>query len=93
MPLFYIIATIWIALLSLVTFVVYGYDKRQAKRGGQRVPEKRLHILALAGGFLGAYLGQQYFRHKTQKPVFAIVIGLALILHLALWVAVGLIAR
>jgi uncharacterized membrane protein YsdA (DUF1294 family) len=90
---FYLGAASWIAVWSLVTFVVYGYDKRQARRDGRRIPEQRLHLLALAGGFPGAYLGQQYFRHKTQKTSFAIVTGAALLLHVALWLIVGWVLR
>ena len=48
---------IWLILISVITFFVYGYDKFQAKSGGWRVPEKVLHGLALAGGFMGGWIG------------------------------------
>jgi len=73
--------------LSLVTFATYGIDKHQARRGGRRVPEARLHALALLGGFAGAWLGRRTFRHKTQKGVFTLWIGVALALHLGGWAA------
>jgi uncharacterized membrane protein YsdA (DUF1294 family) len=72
--------------LGLLGFTLYGWDKRQAKRSGQRVPELRLHGLALLGGFAGAWLGMLVFRHKTQKPVFRVVLVLAALLHAAGWV-------
>lgn len=74
------------AALSLVSFALYGWDKLQAKRAGRRVPEVRLHGLALLGGFAGAWLGRALFRHKTHKPVFALVIVAATCLHAAAWV-------
>ncbi len=73
------------ATLSLVSFALWGWDKLQAKRGGRRVPEARLHALALLGGFAGAWLGMQLFRHKTQKRVFGVVLAVALLLHAAGW--------
>ena len=72
---------IWISAASLVTFILYGYDKAQAKRGGTRVPELVLHGLALAGGFLGGWLGRGIFRHKTQKPAFTAVLIISTVIY------------
>jgi uncharacterized membrane protein YsdA (DUF1294 family) len=30
--------------------------------------------LALAGGFVGGWIGRFVFHHKTRKPVFAVVL-------------------
>jgi uncharacterized membrane protein YsdA (DUF1294 family) len=59
--------------MSLITFMFYGYDKRQSQNNRMRIPEIVLHILALLGGTLGALLGQLFFRHKTKKLKFRIV--------------------
>lgn len=76
--------------LGLVTFVTYGWDKYKSKRDGWRTPEKTLHWMALGGGWLGAILGQQYFRHKTRKrPFLWITYGITL-LHV---VVIGLLIR
>lgn len=56
--------------LSLALFIVYGLDKWAAKRGSARVAETSLHLIALMGGWPGALVGQQLFRHKTAKPGF-----------------------
>ena len=48
------IAALAYAGLSTGTFALYGWDKLQARRGGRRVSEARLHGLALLGGFAGA---------------------------------------
>lgn len=65
---------------------MYGWDKRQAKNNGWRVPEKNLHIVSLFGGWPGAILGQNYFRHKTQKQSFRLTFWTTVVLHV---VAVG----
>jgi uncharacterized membrane protein YsdA (DUF1294 family) len=74
---------IWLAIASLITFLVYGYDKAQAKKGGWRTPEKVLHILALAGGFPGGWAGRSVFHHKTNKGFFTFVLTVSTLLHLA----------
>ena len=73
---------IWLSSINLVTFLAYGYDKAEAKSGGRRVPEIVLHALALAGGFVGGWVGRYIFRHKTLKPVFTVVLTLSTILWL-----------
>ena len=75
---------VWVLAISIAAFLMYGWDKRQAKTNGWRVPEKRLHALAFFGGWPGAMLGQSYFRHKTQKNEFKIMTWLAAGLHAVL---------
>jgi len=70
--------------MSAATFLTYGWDKFQAKNNGWRISEKQLHTMSFLGGFPGAILGQNYFRHKTQKKEFKIVNWLAAALHLFL---------
>ncbi len=58
-----------VLLSSLLTWLIYGVDKLAARKARRRVPETTL--LVLGGGRLaGAILGQQCFRHKTQKQPF-----------------------
>ena len=67
------LAWIYLISISLITFLLYGYDKFQARNNRQRVPELVLHILTLIGGTVGAFLGQILFRHKTRKWTFQLV--------------------
>lgn len=80
----------WIVGLSVVLFLMYGFDKRRAVAGGARIPEAVLHGLALAGGFPGGWAGRTTFRHKTRDRGFLIVLLLSTAIHLAiavwLWV-------
>ena len=70
--------------MSLVTFVAYGWDKRQAQNNGWRVSKKQLHTLALLGGWPGAMIGQNFFRHKTQQMEFKVMTWVAAALHVFL---------
>ena len=62
---------IYLAAINILTFCVYGADKRRAKiQGARRVPEKTLFALALLLGSAGALLGMRVFHHKTRHWYF-----------------------
>ena len=82
---------VWLIAINLVTFAVYGADKRRARRGAWRVPEKTLFLLPLLGGSVGALLGMRVFRHKTKHWYF--VWGIPLILLAQMALAVWLLYR
>ncbi|MGA3683269.1 DUF1294 domain-containing protein [Pseudomonas graminis] len=73
------------ALMSVVALALYGYDKKQARHSGQRTPEKLLHGIELLGGWPGALLAQQVFRHKTRKFSYQLVFWLIVLLHELFW--------
>ena len=77
-------ALVYLLLVNLVAFGVFGADKRRAKRGAWRVPEKTLFLLALIGGSVGAILGMRRFRHKTKHWYFRLGLPAILIMQLAL---------
>lgn len=68
-------------LINFLTFVFFFVDKRAAVRDLQRIPERILLQMILAGGMIGAFLGMQIFRHKTRKPKFAATLLLSFLLH------------
>ena len=82
---------VWLIAINLVTFAVYGADKRRARRGAWRVPEKTLFLLPLLGGSVGALLGMRVFRDKTKHWYF--VWGVPAILLAQLALAVWLLCR
>ena len=55
---------------SVVAFAAYAFDKSAARRGAPRVSERTLLVLGLVGGWPGALVAQQAFRHKTRKRSF-----------------------
>lgn len=71
----FLIIPVWLAGAGLFTWALFRRDKASAMAGRRRIPERTLHLCALAGGFLGA-LSAMYLsrpRHKTQKPGFVAI--------------------
>ena len=75
---------IYLAAMSVVTFILFGADKHKAKAHKWRIPEKTLLGLSLLGGFAGGFLGMEFFRHKTKHWYFYAV----MLVSLVLWVGV-----
>ena len=75
---------VWLAVINLLTFIVYGADKRRARKGKWRVPEKTLFLLPLLGGSIGALLGMRVFHHKTKHWYFVWGIPAILLAQVAL---------
>jgi len=78
----------WFVLASALTFVIYGADKMAARKAWRRVPEATLLLFGLVGGWPGAIIGQQLFRHKTQKQPFKTYFMISVILNVAVLLAV-----
>jgi len=75
--------------VSLLTILFYGIDKSAAKKEKRRVSEAKLHILSLLGGWPGALLAQQMFKHKRSKSAFMRIYWVTVLVNLIL---LGLIA-
>ncbi|MBB5767761.1 DUF1294 domain-containing protein [Xanthomonas euroxanthea] len=74
---------LWYAATSIVAMLTYWRDKRAAQRGGQRTPEATLHLIALLGGWPGALLAQQQFRHKSSKATFQLRFWITVVVNVA----------
>ena len=61
---------IYLILINFTAFITYGLDKRRAKRGAWRIPERTLILLAAVGGSIGAYAGMRRFHHTTRHNKF-----------------------
>ena len=79
-----LVKIVYLAAINLLAFVLYGIDKWKAKADQWRISEKTLLLTALLGGSMGALVGMQVFRHKTQHWKFRILVPLFLLLHAAL---------
>ena len=79
--------SLWLAAayvgMSLITFVVYAMDKAAAQAHRWRTAESTLHLLALACGWPGALLAQQWLRHKSAKREFRAVFWATVVLNVA----------
>lgn len=72
---------IYLIIINVVTFCLYGADKRRARRKMWRVPEAVLLLFGLLGGSIGAGLAMHFLRHKTQHKKFTIGVPLIFILQ------------
>lgn len=60
----------YLTAVNLITFALYGIDKRRAQRNQWRISEKTLLLLPLLGGTVGGLLGMRLFHHKTKHWYF-----------------------
>jgi len=65
-----LVVAIAVVGLSLLSYLMYWLDKEAAQGGARRIPEGTLHLVDLLGGWPGALIAQQQFRHKTVKASF-----------------------
>ena len=56
--------------MGIITYFVYAQDKKSAISNERRTSEQFLLSLSLFGGWMGALIAQQKFRHKTKKTSF-----------------------
>ncbi|MEZ5545489.1 MAG: DUF1294 domain-containing protein [Lysobacteraceae bacterium] len=73
-----------------MSYAMYALDKAAAGRDARRTSENSLHLADLLGGWPGALIAQQKFRHKTIKQPFQVVFWITVILNIAgaWWAAV-----
>ncbi|MBR6879564.1 MAG: DUF1294 domain-containing protein [Clostridiales bacterium] len=77
------ILVIYLVLINIAAFVIYGVDKRKAGRHERRISERCLIIFAAVGGAAGALLGMVVFHHKTRKRKFYITVPVLFALLIA----------
>ena len=75
---------IYLVLMNIVGFGLMWWDKRQAQRGGWRIPEKTLFSVAAIGGSVGCIAGMYSFRHKTKHSSFTTGMPAILVVQLLL---------
>ena len=68
--------------VNVLTFLVYGIDKWQARQGKWRISEATLLLFAVIGGSIGAWLGMRVWRHKTMHKKFKYGIPAILMIHI-----------
>ena len=70
-----------LAIINLVTFMLFGFDKLRAEAGSWRISEGTLLTWAFIGGSIGAYAGRTVFRHKTRKQPFSSHLHQTAVIH------------
>ena len=73
----------YLAVINVITFIVYGIDKLKAKKGKWRITEATLLLLAIVGGIIGALCGIKAWHHKTRHKKFKYGIPLIIAIQTA----------
>jgi len=75
------ILLIYLVVVNILTIIVFGVDKMNAKSNRQRVRIVTLLGLAFIGGSVGALIGMYGFHHKTKKAYFTVGVPLILLMQ------------
>lgn len=75
---------IYVVVINILTYAVFGWDKYKAKRGAWRISEKSLLFLCAIGGASGGLIAMNAFKHKRQKVLFKVLVPLLLVAHVFL---------
>ena len=76
-----LVALAIITIMNIIAFVLMGHDKKCARQGKWRVPEKRLFLVTALFGGLGGVLGMKVFHHKTQHWYFRVFFPVLLLIQ------------
>lgn len=79
---------VYILIVNIYGLYVVWSDKRRARKGEWRIPEKQIWITSLIGGSIGVYITMKKIRHKTQHTSFMIGIPFIIILQIIVVVTV-----
>lgn len=85
------ILALYLALINILAFALYGIDKKKAKDHAWRISERTLLLVAALFGAAGALAGMYTFHHKTRKMKFSV--GVPLLLIAQVLIAAGLRSR
>lgn len=69
---------------SILTFVLFGWDKYLAVYNKRRIPEFILLLFAFLGGAFGGLCGMILFKHKIKQKLFTITIPILMLLQVAI---------
>ena len=70
-----------VAIMNIAAFVLMGHDKKCARQGKWRVPERRLFLVTALFGGLGGVFGMKVFHHKTQHWYFRVFFPVLLVVQ------------
>lgn len=75
---------IYLVVINVVTFFMYGIDKWKARKAKWRIREAALLGLAVLGGSVGAWLGMRVWHHKTLHKKFRYGVPAIIVIQLLL---------
>lgn len=74
----------YLVIINIIGFFLMGLDKRKAKKGKWRIPERTLFLTAAVGGSLGCWMGMYTFHHKTKHWYFTVGMPLIFVAQVCL---------
>ena len=80
---FYLIITIYLVIINLISFFAMKIDKNLSIKHKSRISEKTLFTFACIFGAMGIYAGMYAFRHKTKHLKFTVLIPVLIILNVS----------
>jgi uncharacterized membrane protein YsdA (DUF1294 family) len=75
---------IFLFVLNVFVFGVFGYDKFLATQYKRRISENSLLLVSFFGGTIGAIFGMLIFSHKISKTSFLLKFGLIVLIQIVL---------
>ena len=79
---------IYLLIINIIAFIMYGIDKWKAHRKQWRISEKMLLFLAVIGGSAGALAGMYIFHHKRLHNKFTFGVPLILVLQVMIFICI-----
>ncbi|OQY42875.1 MAG: hypothetical protein B6227_00775 [Fusobacteriia bacterium 4572_74] len=76
---------IYIGIINILTFLIFGIDKYKAKKYYSRISEKILFLLCFIGGGIGGFIGMYTFRHKIRKWYFNLLVPISIVVGVYGW--------
>ena len=76
---------VYLVIINIFAFIIYGIDKNKAKRHQYRISEGFLIFIAAIGGSLGAVMAMIFFSHKTKHRKFTVTVPVLLAVHTAMF--------
>lgn len=76
---------LYLIVINVVTFAVFGFDKYKAIRQEWRIRESTLLGLSLIGGSIGGWIAMYAFHHKTKKVQFFVGVPVILLLQIVVF--------
>lgn len=84
-----IIVIAYLLIVNIAAMWLMLIDKKKAKKGSRRIPEKTLFLAVILGGGIGGTAGMYLFRHKTKHWYFAVGFPLITIIEYAAIIAIA----
>lgn len=76
---------VYLLYINIRAYALFAYDKKQAQRNKERIPERKLFRYMWLGGAVGAAAAMAICRHKTQHKNFVVTAVALLAVQLLLY--------